>query len=205
MAVSTGTVWRTFWLRTAASYQLKFKSGLEAYRPSVRSVSARRASSKRNMYRSLPLTSARTLMLSVTCCCSVRGLLARMKNGLGQAFVDGRDGRRLPSQRSYRRFGRRCVTSDCREMLRKPQLRRRPGQSPHLRDWRGRIGIGLCCQSRYQPFHLRGFWRHRYQTVLCPSAVRLIVRDRASLLQVPERAESDRLAACKRFAIASSN
>ena len=37
--------WRIFWLSTAASYQVKLKSGLEAKRPRTRKASARLASS----------------------------------------------------------------------------------------------------------------------------------------------------------------
>ena len=53
---------RTFWLKTAASYQLKLSSGLEANRPRVRKVSARLLVSYKNKYRSSPLTNAKTLM-----------------------------------------------------------------------------------------------------------------------------------------------
>ena len=49
-------------LNTAASYQVKLRSGFEAKRPNVRSASERLSSSNRKMYRSPPFTKANTLM-----------------------------------------------------------------------------------------------------------------------------------------------
>jgi hypothetical protein len=41
IGVVAGVLLRTFWLSTAASYQVKLSSGFDAKRPSVRSASAR--------------------------------------------------------------------------------------------------------------------------------------------------------------------
>src|SRR5262245_1266247 len=59
---ASGVGRRTFWLSTAASYQVKLRSGLDAKRPSTRSNCVRLRSLYKKMYLSLPFTSASTLM-----------------------------------------------------------------------------------------------------------------------------------------------